>query len=382
MDGMSFRGVTKLKVLLLARSLNAGGAERQLVILAKSLHSRGIPVVVMVFYGDGPFRTELDETGVPVIDLKKTGRWDVFGFAFRIVHSVRQLRPDVIYSFMGANIIATCLQPFFEGAKVVWGVRSSDMDLSQYDWLSRLFNRFAIGLSRFAEAIICNSERGREHILRQGYDNSAIAVIPNGIDVKRFVNTTSSRRARRSEWGCSDDAIVLGIMARIDAMKDHATLLEAVKRVLQVNSNVRLVCVGSGDASLLGRLIQQTASLGIQESVHWAGHSCEPVKDYSAFDVLVSSSMTEAFPNVIGEAMACGLPVVATDAGDCRRIVGDCGWIVAPKDPEALAAAIGQAIAALPNWSAERSRRRIEEHFSVDAMVDKTLEVLNSVVKS
>jgi glycosyltransferase involved in cell wall biosynthesis len=379
---MSFRGVAKLKVLLFARSLNAGGAERQLVVLAKSLHSRGILVAVMVFYGNGPFRPELDEAGVQVIDLKKFGRWDVIGFAFRIVHSVRQFRPDVIYSFMGANIIAACLKPLLGKSKVVWGVRSSDMDLSQYDWMSRLFDRVAIGLSRFADAIICNSERGREHILRQGYANSAIAVVPNGIDLNRFIKNPSSRQTRRSEWGCSGDAIVLGIMARIDAMKDHATLLVAVKRVLQAHPNVRLVCVGSGDATLQAILMQQTASLDIQYSVHWVGHSNDPVNDYSAFDVLVSSSMTEAFPNVIGEAMACGLPVVATDVGDCRRIVGDCGWIVAPKDPEALAVAIGQAIAALPNWPAERNRKRIEENFSVDAMVDKTLEVLNSVVKS
>jgi glycosyltransferase involved in cell wall biosynthesis len=372
-----------MRVLLFTRSLSAGGAERQLVLLAKSLHGRGISVAVMLFYGDGAFRPELDEAGVQVINLKKSGRWDAIGFAFKTVQFVREFKPDVIYTFMGANVIASCLSPLFGKTKVVWGVRSSDMDLNHYDWLSRLFDRFAIVFSRFADAIICNSERGREHILRQGYVNSSITVIPNGIDVKRFANTTSSRQVRRSEWHVSEESVVLGIMARIDAMKDHATLLEAVKRVLQVHSNVRLVSVGSGDATLQARLIQQTASLGIQHSVHWVGHSNDPVKDYSAFDVLIqSSSFGEGFPNAIGEAMACGLPVVATDAGDCRRIVDDCGWIVPPMDPEALAAAIGQAITALPNWPTERSRKRIQENFSVDAMVDQTLSVLEAAVKS
>jgi len=317
-----------MRVLLFTRSLDTGGAERQLVLLAKTLHSRGVPVAVMVYYGNGPFRSELDDAGVAVINIGKSGRWDVIRFAFRVVQSIRQFEPDVIYSFMGANIIATCLKSFFGGAKVVWGVRSSDMDLSQYDWLSRLFDRFAIGLSRFAAAIICNSERGREHIIRQGYANSAITVIHNGIDLDRFMHTASSRQARLSGWGVPGE------------------------------------------------------SLGIQHSVHWVGHSSEPFKDYSAFDVLVSSSMTEAFPNVIGEAMACGVPVVATDVGDCGRIVCDCGWIVPPKKPEALAAAIGQAIAALPNWPAQRSRKRIQENFSVDAMADQTLSVLDAAVKS
>ncbi len=218
-----------MRVLLFTRSLDTGGAERQLVLLAKTLHSRGVPVAVMVYYGNGPFRSELDDAGVAVINIGKSGRWDVIRFAFRVVQSIRQFEPDVIYSFMGANIIATCLKSFFGGAKVVWGVRSSDMDLSQYDWLSRLFDRFAIGLSRFAAAIICNSERGREHIIRQGYANSAITVIHNGIDLDRFMHTASSRQARLSGWGVPGERVVLGIMARIDAMKDHATLLEAVK---------------------------------------------------------------------------------------------------------------------------------------------------------
>jgi hypothetical protein len=100
-----------MRVLLFARSLNAGGAERQLVVLAKSIHRQGITVAVMVFYGNGPFRSELDDVGVPVIDLKKSGRWDVIGFAYRIVQSIRHFRPDAIYSFMGANIIATFLKP-------------------------------------------------------------------------------------------------------------------------------------------------------------------------------------------------------------------------------------------------------------------------------
>jgi glycosyltransferase involved in cell wall biosynthesis len=121
--------------------------------------------------------------------------------------------------------------------------------------------------------------------------------------------------------------------------------------------------------------------LGLSEKLIWAGNSNNPVGVYSALDVLVLPSTTEGFPNVVVEAMACSLPVVVTDVGDCRRIVGDCGLIVPPKNPKALAAAIGQAIDSLPNWPAERSRKRIQENFSVGAMVDQTLSVLDAAVK-
>lgn len=370
-----------MKVLLFSRSLNAGGAERQLVLLAKALHARGIAVSVMVFYGDGEYRSELEAAGVPVIDLQKSGRWDVFGFGFRMVRSVRQARPDVIYSLMVANIIVVALKPLLGNTIIVWGVRSSDIDLSEYDGLTKVFDRLAVCLSRFADAVICNSERGRKHVRYQGYTNEAIHVIPNGIDIVRYSHQESSRLEKRAEWQIPEDAPVIGVMARIDAMKDHATILRAFKQVQNICANARLVCVGAGNSKLRDTLMQQTISLNLQQSVMWVGHSKDPVKEYSAFDVLVSSSLTEAFPNVIGEAMACGLPVVATDVGDCRRILGDCGWIVPSNSCEALASAIGKAIENLPMWRPERSRERVEENYGVNAMVDSTLKVLRAAVK-
>lgn len=369
------------RTLLFTRCLGAGGAERQIVLLAKDLHGRGIPVAVMVFYGNGIFRSELDEAGVPVIDLKKSGRYNIIGFALKIIRSVRDYKPSVIYSFMSANIIATILQPFLGGTKVVWGVRSSDMNLSHYDWLTRLFDRFSISLSRFADAIICNSESGRLHIENQGYRNPKMYVISNGIEAKKFTNSPNSRLTKRLEWNVPEGSLIMGNIARIDPMKDHANLLMAVKSVIEMIPGVHLVCIGSGSSSLLSQLEEITNTLNIKHAVHWLGHSENVAQDYSAIDLLIqSSSFGEGFPNVIGEAMACGLPVVATDVGDCRQIVGDCGWIVPPRNPQALATAIGQAIKALPQWSAERSRARIKDKYGVVAMVDQTLAVLNTVV--
>jgi glycosyltransferase involved in cell wall biosynthesis len=371
-----------MRVLLFTRSLDTGGAERQLVLLAKSLHKRGIPVAVMVHYGGGAFGLDLERAGIAIIDLKKTGRWDVFGFAFRTVSAIRMYNPDVVYTFIGAHLVVTVLWALVGRPAIVWGIRASDMDLSYYDWFSRFNEYCSKRFSRFSDAIICNSEAGRTHIIEQGYFTRSITVIPNGIDTVRFRTDVALRQMRGHSWSIPSKSYVIGMMGRIDPMKDHANFLSAAKLVCSQVENVYFICVGSGPEPLQKSLMHHAESLGIADRLLWAGQSDNPTADYAGFDILVSASMTEAFPNVIGESMACGLPVVATDVGDCRQIVGDCGWIVPPKNPEALARAILQALEALPQWPHERSRQRVIEHFSVDAMVDRTLAVFESVVRT
>lgn len=370
-----------MRILLFTRSLNAGGAERQLVLLAKELHQRGFSVAVMAFYGNGPFRSDLDDAGVPVIDLKKSGRWDLAGFLFRAITEVRKFKPDVIYTFIGAHIIASVLRPIIRSPTIVWGVRASNMDLTQYDWLSRLLDKMSVWLSSSASAVLCNSKAGLDYILMRGYRNAHFHVVENGVDIGRFEKSFAKRVSRRLEWGVSSSDFIFGIVARIDPMKDHSTFLQAANRVKSRYPDAKFVCVGGGDPVLLEKLQNLAKSLGLSGQAVWAGHSDDASADYSAFDVLVLSSITEGFPNVIVESMACGLPVVATDVGDCREIIGTHGWVVPKADPESLAQAMLEAASQAANWPAESSRNHVTQNYSVDAMVDRTLSVLRSVVK-
>jgi glycosyltransferase involved in cell wall biosynthesis len=371
-----------MRVLLFSRSLEAGGAERQLVLLAISLHGRGIPVAVMVFYGEGAFRADLDNAGITVIDLYKTGRWDLFGFGLRTVRAIRMFKPDVIYTFIGAHLVASALWALSGMIPVVWGVRFSKKDMSRYDLFTKNTHHLSILMSGFATGIICNSNAGRDYVLSIGYKNKNIYVIPNGIDTVRFKFEPAIRMKKRAYWNIPDSCLLIGVVARIDIVKNHSSFIKAAAQVSNYFPNIRFVCIGNGDAQLLISLQDEAINLGLLDKLIWSGHSDNLEADYSALDILVLPSMTEGFPNVVVEAMACGLPVVATDVGDCRQIVGDYGWIVPSNNPEALAVAIGQAIQALPSWLAHRSRKHIEDNYSVDAMVDQTLAAFNSMVKS
>ncbi len=326
-----------MRILLLCRSLDVGGAERQLVILATGLHQKGHEVSVMVFYANGALENELHASGIPVIDLHKSGRWDVLPFFARAVRMVWKLKPGVIYGFLGSpNILTAFLKLIIRRAKIVWGVRSSNVDLDRYDWLSRLSYRMECWLSRFADLIICNSHAGMEYAAEHGFPRGRMTVIPNGIDTERFKPDEAAGARIRAEWGVAEHEILIGLVARLDPMKDHTTFLRAAAMLVQKRQDVRFVCVGDGPGLYKRELHQLAHKLGLDGRLIWAGARHDVPAICNAMDIAVSSSYSEGFSNTIAEAMACGVPCVVTDVGDSALIVGDLGVVIPPVMPDAM----------------------------------------------
>jgi len=373
-------------ILFLARSLVRGGAERQLVVLAKGLARRGHAVAVAVFFGCGAYESELAGAGVRVIHLGKKGRWDVLSFLTRLVRLLRKERPAVMHSYLGVpNILATALKPLLQGTRIIWGVRASNMDLSRYDWLSRLSYALERRLARFADRIIANSHAGKRHAVANGFPENKIVVIPNGIDTEYFRFDPGGRRQVRSAWGLGEDEILVGLVARLDPMKDHPTFLEAASRIAHEHHDVRFVCVGDGPVAYAEALKQQAAALGLTKQLIWAGSRDNMPAVYSALDLSSSSSsFGEGFSNTIAEAMACGVPCVVTDVGDAKQIVGVTGFVVEPGNPAALASAWQVALEAGDAdkaWWSQRAREHIIEHFSLERLLEDTSRVLEAAVK-
>lgn len=368
-------------IFFLARSLDRGGAERQLVVLAKGLVRRGHTVAVVVFFGGAIYEAELAEAGVRVIDLRKKSRWDILPFLNRLVRLLRKERPVVLHSYLGVpNILATVLKPLLPGTRIIWGVRASNVDLSHYDWLLRLAYALERRLSRFADRIIANSYAGKCHAVANGFPKSKLVVIPNGINTEYFQFDPEGRQQVRSEWGLGEDELLVGLVARLDPMKDHPTFLEAASRIACVRDDVRFVCVGDGSTDYVGVIKQQAAALGLTDHLIWAGARDNMPSIYSALDIVTSTSaFGEGFSNTIAEAMACGVPCVVTDVGDSASIVGDTGSVVAPGDHRALAAAIQHLIALPPEERrslGEMCRARIVSEFGMDRLVQRTEHAL------
>lgn len=370
-------------ILFLARSLDRGGAERQLVVLANGLARRGHAVAVAVFFGGGAYESELAGTGVRVIHLGKKDRWDILPFLYRLVRLLRKERPAVLHSYLGVpNILVAALKPLLSGTRIVWGVRASNMDLARYDWLSRLAYVLERRLARFAHCIIANSRAGKHHAIANGFPADRIVVIPNGIDTDCFRPNPEGRRRVRAEWGLGDHEILVGLIGRLDPMKDHPVFLEAASNIARVRRDVRFVCVGGGPADYAEALKQHAATLGLTNQLIWVGARDDMPAVYSALDIASSSSYGEGFSNTIAEAMACGVPCVVTDVGDSALIVGDAGSVVPPGDYNALAAAIGRLIDRPHEERLELGevcRARVVSKFGIDRLIQRTEEALGLV---
>ena len=378
MSGSKARGTERLTVFLLTRSLEIGGAQRQLVILARGLKECGHEVTVGVFYGGGSLATELHDDGIKLIELCKKGRWDLIPFLRRLLRELRILEPDVIYSFLGsANVLASVIHPFIRRSRLVWSVRASNVALGNYDWLHRIAYKLECSLSGSPDLIIANSEAGAAFSVRNGFPEDKLVVIPNGVDISMFRPDPGVRAVQRRAFGLRDGEIAVGVLARLDPMKGHRVLLQAARIVRDRGSNHRFFCIGNGP--LLSALEQTAKQLRLGDAIVFTGER-EPVAALNALDIYCSCSVWgEGHSNSVAEAMACGLPCVVTDVGDSARLVGSTGLVVPPGSPEALADALMAQAASLANYDNSRPIERIREHFSAAVMTAKTLETFRKI---
>lgn len=373
------------RILFLIRSFGRGGAQRQLVTLATALRRSGWDVSAACFYAGDAFQRELEEAGVPVIDLRKRGRWDVFGFPWRLWRTFRTTDADVVHGYLTVgNLLALLAKVAHRRTRVVWGVRSAYMDRDRYDWMARLTFRFSCACARMADLVIVNSDASGTHHATLGYPRDRMRVIPNGIDTRRFGFDAEARARLRQAWRVAEDALLVGLVGRLDPMKDHPTFLKAAAELAARDARWHFVCVGEGKPDYTASLATQAAALGLQDRLVWAGPRGDMPAVYSALDLLASTSYGESFPNVIAEAMACGRPCVVTDVGDSARIVGDCGVTVAARDPEAFAAAVESMLPVLSDREAvramhEAARARIVETYSLEALLGNSRTALKAV---
>jgi glycosyltransferase involved in cell wall biosynthesis len=375
------RSRSKLRVLLLIRSLGFGGAERQLANLAKGLTARGHEVYVALFYATGPYIPELLQAGVAVVPLTKQGRWDLVGFLWRFSRLVRRVRPHVLYGFMPTENLACLLASRLTRPKtaLVWGIRASDVDTRIYGSLSRAVRVLERWLAPLPDLVISNSRAGLDHRGFTANDGRNV-VIPNGIDTNRFRPVAALAQAGRTLLQLKDGQRSVALVGRLDPMKGHECFLRAVAMLSPALANVRFVIVGSGPPEYRQFLTRLAERLAISERLWFHDAIAEIEIVYNAIDVLAASSIFgEGFPNVVAEAMACGTAIVAADVGDTARVVGSHGWLVPRNDPSALAAGITQALSAHDVVAPKARRDWIVEQYSLEALVGATEEALASV---
>jgi len=368
---------------LLLGSLRVGGAERQFVELARGLAGRGHRVSFFTVYRGGALEADLyDVAGIEHRSLHGCEG----GAGWRgVLRSVRSLRaalrstgPDVLYTALYAANLIGVLASRGTGVPVVWGVRSAAESVG---WKERLPLVVGRAFARSVQGLISNSRRGLDVSRGWGYRTAEAEVIPNGIRTDRFRPDRTWRTEFRERYGFGPKDIVVGLVGRNSVAKGHALFLAAAGKAAQADSHLRFVCVTPDKPN--GELRDQwRARLGDRaELLRFVAGGTEVERIYPGLDLLCSASSGEGFPNVVGEGMAAGLPVLATDVGDTALIVDECGTVVPTGDVDALAAGMVE----FARMDADRRRRlgrearaRVVDHFSVEQLLERTERCLTA----
>jgi glycosyltransferase involved in cell wall biosynthesis len=358
-------------ILYPVNELRIGGAEQQLLELVRGLDkSRFHPIVAPLYPGgalDGEFRAV---AGVEVVDLNRRGKYDpspLLGLAAlmraRRVDVVQPfLSPATFFGLLPSLLVRTPVKVITERCGVR---RSRKLGYKLYrtseDWLTR-----------YADAVVPNSQAGRDLLLERGIAPEKIQVIYNGVNPERLWVDRAASAGHRARLSVPPDGHVVGILASLTPAKGHETLLRALVRASERLGGLRLAVIGDGP--LRARLEGLAAELGIADRVVFFGNQRRVADFLAACDLLVSASRdNEGCSNSILEAMALSVPVIATDLGGNRELVRDrlTGYLVPVGDHDALAAAIAAALAGPTERRAiaRRARRMIESRFSLERMV-------------
>jgi glycosyltransferase involved in cell wall biosynthesis len=360
-----------MKIAHIITDLDTGGAEIMLHKLLSSLHDEALNSSVISLMGRGKITEQIEALGVKVetLDLGQGERpsWQTIK---KLRQIMKAFNPDIVQGWMyHGNIAATVavflFDPIRRKVKLFWNVRQTLYDINSEKIQTRWLIILGRWLSFFPHSIIYNSNISAEQHCNVGYSVKKTKIIPNGFDLQKFKPDQQHRQQLREELGVAESVLLVGHISRLHPMKDHATLLRAIDRVVDSLSGI------GGKQEVLFLLIGHdvTSDLSNNLAIRFLGERSDIPKIMSALDIVVSSSAWgEGFPNVIGEAMASEVPCVVTDIGDSAYIVGKYGRVCPMGDDQCIANSLLQLIENKKErkTAGKQARKRIKENYSID----------------
>lgn len=380
---MNDRPKAPIKVLHLISTLDMGGAEQNLLRLASTLDKTRFSSHVVCMTTPGIVGESLKGCAIPVHSLAmEKGTPDLKG-VYSLLYYARLIKPDVIQCWMyHANLLGLSMaQP----GRTLWNIRCSSMDLDSYGRVYRYSVKAGAVLSSAPYAVVANSYSGRDVHEELGYHPRRWIVIPNGFDPDMFRPDPTARKSMRESLKIPPDSLVIGLVGRFDPMKDHGNFFQAAQALLEIHPQTRFVLAGRGITWENTALVELMPEGLDRSRVQLLGERTDVSAVFSSLDVLSSSSWGEGFPNAVGEAMACGVPCVVTDAGDSRVLVGDTGIVVSRKSPVELCSAWDTMARMSPEKRSEmgaRARDRIVRNYTQDRTTRSYEELYRQVVRT
>ncbi|MDZ7698237.1 MAG: glycosyltransferase [Deltaproteobacteria bacterium] len=378
----------QLTILFVIGSLELGGAEKQMALLIKHLVVRGVTCHLFVLEGiGGPLYGILKEINLKIYEGGYNRRMSLFRKApslfraqIRLSQVISAIRPNVVHAYLPLTNIMSSLAGRMSGIPLVITSRRA---LGTHQDRYRGWRIFDILSFRLSHVVTANSQAVAEDALKRELgDASKISVIYNGIDTFPFESAKSRRDAVRNVLKIPLDEKVVMSIANFIPYKGLLELIEAAAMVIRRMSDVTFILIGE-DRGMLEQLKKKACFLGISDGVVFLGQRLDVPELLAAADILALSSHEEGFSNVILEAMASGLPMVATDVGGNKEAVidGVTGWLVPPKNPTAMADRIVDLLSdkeRAVRWG-KRGQDRVKEIFTVEKMVENYEDLYRTI---
>ena len=367
-----------MNIVILVHVLSVGGAERQFIQLAEELRGRGHDVRIIALNVSNPgwqwMQQSEDPLATALFDRVAASRLDSVRQFISAIQQLRKIfaeQQTQIAHAANTGLMATLLWFATRGRSrplMVWGQRGgfglarSGPRKSHHLWAAK-FSRL---VSPHAVLLLANSERGIRSLKANGLRCQRFEVVPNGIDTSRFDRDDQAGQALRQRWGLEQTHLVVGWVGRPTPVKDLGLFLRAAALVARGDDNTRFVVVGGHDEARQAPYRQLAQELGLEEKTTWETAREDMVAVYSAIDMLCLSSISEGFPNVVAESMACGTPCVVTDVGSAPEIVADTGIVVPHGSADLLAKGIEDVKGRLGDIDRPTLRKSITSRFSLE----------------
>jgi len=326
-----------IKILHIITGLQVGGAEMALYRLASTLDRNLFQHEVVSLTSDQPVGELIRALDIPVKSLGfRPGSLDP-RLIFCIRREILRFEPDIVQTWMYHSDLLGGIAAKLAGSyPVIWNIRHSIANKGSLKKITYLVAITNATLSHFIPTkIVCNANSGKHTHIALGFDAGKILVIENGFDLTRYAPDHTSKHNISHELGLPENIQLVGMGARYDPQKDHANFVSAAGLLCQKRQDVFFLLWGKNIDSRNQMLTEQIVSLNIQNRIFLLGLRMDTPQLYAALDVAtLSSANGEAFSQVVGEAMASGVPCVVTDVGDAAFIVDETGRVVPPRDPQ------------------------------------------------
>jgi glycosyltransferase involved in cell wall biosynthesis len=375
--------IEKVRLLKFLTVLGVGGTEKQVIELSRRIDSERYEMGFACLRRSGHLLAELLSRGVTVDEypIQSFFKLNFLRQQWRFFRQIRRDRVQIVHSYnFYANVFCVPAAKLAGVPCVVASLRDIGVYMTP---TQRKVHKFAC---RFADHIIVNAEAIKSWLTRQGYRESKISVIPNGVSIPASEDYQYGAQKIREEFGVGKDAPLVTMIARIDRKKGVEDLIDAAAEVIEVYPEARFLVVGgcfkstddgvAEDSEYQDQLLDRVVRLGLQGKLQFAGYRKNIHDVLRASSVSVLPSLSEGLSNTLLESMACGVPIVSTSVGGTPELIenGVHGSLVPPSDPVALAHALCRLIGdpELSKMLSSAAAKRVREDYSFEKMTKET----------